>query len=88
MPSKFKRKRSEPIAHAGKDRRYTVANKINNMCLKCCAGKEIQASQQDSVVSITCGCGISMPDIKCGGIIDEHDVLAEFNDFHPQLLNA
>lgn len=82
MPNKFKRKRSEPIAHAGKDRRYTFANKINNMCLSCKAGKEIFASQQGSMVTISCGCGISIQDIKCEGIIDEHDVLAEFTDLH------
>lgn len=68
-------------AHTFNDNRYKESNKINNLRNTCKNGNNVTASQSGSTVTVKCACGHSTT-MKVGGIIDAHDVLAEFHDNH------
>ncbi len=81
MPKYPRTYRRKQIAHSFYDKRYTKANKINNLNEKCIRGYAITATQVKDDVTVKCECGHSST-TRCTGIFNEYDALADFTDSH------
>lgn len=68
------------IAHTYYDKRYTKANKINNLNKQCPNGYNIKATKNGTVVTVKCACHCS--EFNCVGIFDENDAICMFFDTH------
>ena len=78
---KYTKKAHRAVANTSKDKRLSQANCVNAMCLTCQkCGTEISASQTGNQLTIRCSNHEHVGEI--GGIIDHHDVLADFFDGH------
>jgi hypothetical protein len=81
MP-KYPRTSRKQVAHTFYDKRYKIANKINNLHKKCDGGHDITATQVGNEVTIKCACTHSST-TQCTGLFNEYDAIADFTDSHP-----
>jgi len=75
-------KTSKNVQHTQYDKRYTQANRINNINNNCCkCGTNIHATQLGNRITVRCQTFSFSGQISY--CIDYNDILCDFNDNHP-----